>query len=91
MGGLDAAIPADVQSELYQLRNVVGLAAFACEARRVLEEIDQVARMIPELGDTLNRLISTRNEWSELGNHTSDVLNDVRKRINTLLGEEGQA
>ena len=31
-------IPADVESELFELRNIIGLCAFAAEARRVLEE-----------------------------------------------------
>ena len=80
-------IPADVAVELFELRNIVNLASFAVEARRVLTEVDQVAKMCPEVGATLSRLIYARNGWSELGDRAGDVLNDVRGRLDKLLDD----
>ena len=83
----EQTMPSSAQSELFELRNIIGLCSFAAEARRVLEEIDHVANMCPEVGATLNQLISTRRNWRELGNHASDVLNDARERLNILLDD----
>lgn len=80
-------IPADVADELFQIRNIVSLAAFACEARRVLSEIDSAAQIRPELGSVLGEMVYARSNWQELGDCTGDVLNDVRARLDTLLGE----
>ena len=83
------SMPTGFESELFELRNIIGLAAFAAEARRVLTEVDQVAVMHPALGDTLSKWIGARTGWRELGDHAGDVLNDVRQRLDTLLGDEG--
>ena len=80
-------IPADVESELFELRNIIGLCAFAAEARRVLEEVSQAEQIRPELGATLSQLIPARRQWQEFGDHSGGVLNDVRKRLNVLLDD----
>lgn len=81
------SISTDVEIELLVVRNIIGLAAFACEARRVLAAVDQVTAIHPSTGEVLSQMISVRSNWHEMGNYAADVLNDVRGRLDTLLGD----
>ena len=74
----------EVQSELAAIRHVVGLAAFAVEARRVLNEIDMVAESMSDVNAALRR-IDSRCQWSEMPDMTATVLGDVHDRIEALL------
>lgn len=80
-------ISTDIEIELFEVRNAIGLASFACEARRVLTAVDQVGEICPEVGAALSGWIANRCQWRELGDHTSAVLGDVRERLDTLLGD----
>lgn len=82
------SIPADVESELFELSRIVGICAFAAEARRVLHRLDDVTSLDTGLGTKLSELIHARNSWSDFGDCTGDVLNDVRLRLNVLLDDE---
>ena len=53
-------LPGAVQTELAAMRDVIGLVAFAVEARRVLAAIDMVADEIPHIGDTLSKVIGQK-------------------------------
>ena len=77
-----------IEGELFQIRNIVGLSAFAAEARRVLSGLDQVVEMHPATGNLLSQLISSPRNWHEYGDFSGDVLNDVRQRLDDLLGDE---
>ena len=66
---------------LYGMRNVVLLAAFACEARRTLSELDIVAGLVPELDATLTRLVDHRGEWSTYEDTTANVLRYVADEL----------
>lgn len=74
-----------VQSELAYMRDVIGLVAFAVEARRVLQEIDAVADGIPHIGDTLRQTIDTRCQWAEYPNTAAAVLESLHARLNAIL------
>ena len=82
------SIPAQVESELFELRNIIGLCAFAAEARRVLQRLDDVTSLDTALYTRLNGLIHARQNWSDFGDRTGDVLNDVQRRLNVLLNDE---
>ena len=84
------AIPHEVQSELALLRDIVGLAAFAVEARRVLQDIDTVAAGIPHIGETLSKAVDVRRQWTECPNTTADVLAHVHWRLGGLLDERAE-
>ena len=66
---------------VYALRNVVMLAAFACEARRTLSELDIVAKLVPELDATLTRLVDHGGEWSTYEDTTANVLRYVADEL----------
>ena len=84
-----AALPHGVQSELAELRAIVGILAFAVEARRVLEAVDVVATGIPHVGDVLNQAIDVRRQWTETPDTATDVLHVVYERLGALADCEG--
>ena len=49
----NTASPPDLEYELIQIRNIVGLATFAAEARRVLAQVDTVAESMPQVAKVL--------------------------------------
>lgn len=78
-------LPHAVQSELAAMRDVIGLVAFAVEARRVLEDIDAVADGIPHIGDTLGKAIDVRRQWTECPDTAAAVLGSIYCRLDELL------
>ena len=70
---------------VYALRNVVMLAAFACEARRTLKELDMIAALVPELDATLSRLVDKRGEWATHEDTTANVLRYVADQLDTWV------
>lgn len=80
-----------LQSELGAIRDVVGLVAFAVEARRVLREIDAVAEAVPLVGNTLSGTIETRGQWSEFPDTAASVLEGLHSRLDGLLMEGVEA
>lgn len=80
-----------VQSELGAMRDVIGLVAFAVEARRVLQEIDAVALGIPHIGEALSGTIEMRCQWAEFPNTAAAVLEGLHRRLDELLQEGGEA
>lgn len=81
-------LPHGVQSELAEMRHVIGLAAFAVEARRVLHEIDLAAEFRPDVEVGL-RCIEFRRQWTEYPDMTATVLVDVHERLGALLMGRG--
>ncbi len=77
--------PPDLECELIEIRHVIGLAAFAAEARRVLTAVDSVADAMPDVGAALNGLIPDRRQWTECHDMLAPVLGDVCERLDLLL------
>lgn len=74
--------------ELMHLRSVIGLAAFAVEARRVLLEIDEAVDMWAQEKKPrtdLLALVRDRRQWTECPDTTAQVLSDVYERLDALL------
>jgi hypothetical protein len=74
--------------ELIHLRNVIGLAAFAVEARRVLREIDGAKALLEQAGKPacgLLALVREHGQWLECPDTTAQVLSDVHDRLDALL------
>ena len=74
-----------VQSELATMRDVIGLVAFAVEARRVLQAVDVVADGIPHVGDALSKAIEVRRQWTEFPDTAAAVLAGIHSRLEELL------
>jgi len=79
------ALPYEVQAELTEIHHIIGLTAFAIEARRILRDVDVVAESMPHVGEVLSKLIDARCQWSECPDTASDVLIDVHERLGALL------
>lgn len=78
--------PPDLECELIEIRHVIGLAAFAAEARRVLTAVDSVADAIPNVGAALHELIPDSRQWSEYPDMLAPVLDDLHDRLGLLIG-----
>ena len=74
-----------MQSELATMRDVIGLVAFAVEARRVLQAVDVVADGIPHIGEALSKTIDMRRQWTEFPDTAASVLAGVHWRLEELL------
>ena len=79
------SLSSGVESELIQTRNIIGLATFAAEARRVLMEVDLVAEQLPHIGDALG-IIGARRQWSACPDTLASVLDDVDDRLGRMMG-----
>lgn len=80
-----------LQSELMYMRDVIGLVAFAVEARRVLGTVDAVAEVIPHVGETLSGAIEMRGQWTVLPDTAARVLEELHERLDRILREGGEA
>ena len=74
-----------MQSELATMRDVMGLVAFAVDARRVLQAVDVVADGIPHVGDALSKAIEVRRQWTEFPDTAAAVLAGIHSRLEELL------
>ena len=84
----NTASPPDLEYELIQIRNIVGLATFAAEARRVLAQVDTVAESMPQVAKVLNGLIPARCQWTEYPDMLAPVLDDLYDRLGSLIGRK---
>lgn len=66
----------ELQTTMRRLSAVLHLAAFACETRRVLQDVDALARAVPSFGE-LYRSIEAAAQWTCIENTTAEVLQDV--------------
>lgn len=74
--------------DFMEMRNVLVLAAFAAEARRVLDRIELVEQMYPELGQKLSLLIDARRQWASYEDTAPDVINAVAERLEAMYKEQ---
>lgn len=78
-------LPQAVENELATMRDVMGLVAFAVEARRVLQAVDVVADGIPHVGVALSQTIDMRRQWTEFPDTAAAVLASMHWRLEELL------
>jgi DNA repair ATPase RecN len=76
------------QADFLAMRNVLMLAAFASEARRVLDEIDFVAGVFPDIEERLSSMVRARRQWSVYEDTIPEVLDGVAQQLAALAGEE---
>jgi DNA repair ATPase RecN len=76
------------QADFLAMRDVLMLAAFASEARRVLEDIDSVASDFPDIEERLSKLVRARRQWAVYEDTIPEVLDGVAQQLAALAGEE---
>lgn len=74
-------VTATLKRELAQLQNIVGLCAFAVEARRIHSEIAWAANVDAALSGRLSQLVEAHNNWDEMPDTVAHVLVDVCGRL----------
>jgi hypothetical protein len=75
-------------TDFWELRNILTLAAFAAEARRVLDDIEVISRGVPEFNESLSKLINGRRQWMIFDDTLPDVINSVAIRLEELAKTE---
>ena len=81
-------MPPEVWGELHSLKNIVALAAFASDARRTLEGIDEVRRWHPDTDMCINNRVAASRNWDTHEDVLSTVLAHVNDRLHDLLTDE---
>lgn len=71
--------------ELQNLNDIVNLCAFAADARRTLEGIDEVRHWHPEVGERINARVVASCNWDTHHDTLPNVLAHVNARLHSLL------
>lgn len=74
----------DLMPQIQNISHIVQLCAFATEARRVLGDIDVAAQVSPELGESLDRWVEARAEWTCHDDNTGVVLRSVAQQLDAI-------
>lgn len=82
--------PTKLASRLFELQHMVKLAAFACESRRILTEIDAAAGYLPDLNERLSGHVSGRNQWTLHDDAAPQVLEYVAGQLELLAEDVGE-
>jgi len=74
----------DHATELSRLADIVRLASFATEARRVLVGVETLARLNEEWGKTLFFEVAASRQWEMMPETTSAVLDRVADQMQDM-------
>lgn len=75
---------------LFHIKNVVLLAAFACEARRTLVGTTDALKYHAEARSSVEDFVTASNNWTQFEDAAGDVLQHVARQIDdlsTVIGE----
>lgn len=70
--------------DFLHLSNILTLAAFAAEARRVLSDIETMSDGVPEFGKQISTLIDARRQWTLYDDRLPEVVNAVARQLEEL-------
>lgn len=73
--------------KLFNITEIVKLAAFAAEARRILEEIENVVQFRPEMKEVISDGITESANWLEMEDASSHVLSYVARELEKINTE----
>lgn len=71
----------ELSLKIYHLKNIVYLAAFAAESRRVLEGISEAAGMRPEMSKAIHGSVEYSNHWAGQKDAAGSVLEWVAEQM----------
>ena len=80
----------DLSLQLNRLTDLVKLAAFAVEARRVLSEIHEAKSRQPELEKAIMKAVPASNSWLAMDDNAGEILGHVAiqlEKVNTGFTE----
>lgn len=78
-------LSSEVWAELDNLKSIITLAAFAADARRTLEGIDEVKRWYPDTNERINDRVVASCNWGTHEDALPAVLAHVNDRLQSLL------
>lgn len=70
--------------DFLHLSNILTLAAFAAEARRVLSDIETMSHAVPEFEEQMSTLIDARRQWTLYDDRLPEVVNAVARQLEEL-------
>lgn len=71
----------ELSLKIYHLKNIVYLAAFAAESRRVLEGISEATGHLPEMEKVIHENVEYSNHWVGRTDVASSVLEWVAEQM----------
>ena len=77
----------DLSLTLYQLTEIVKLAAFSAEARRTLKGIDNAKSYRPEMEKVIEDAVTASNNWLQMEDATGNVLAYVARQLDEVNGD----
>ena len=77
----------DLSLKLYQLTEIVKLAAFSAEARRTLKGIENAKIYRPEIEKVIADAVTASNNWLEMEDATGNVLAYVARQLDEVNGD----
>ena len=80
----------DLSLRLFHLTEIVKLAAFSAEARRMLKGIDDATAWRPEMKGFIEDAVSASNTWMEMEDATSNVLTYVAVQLQEVSVDSTQ-
>lgn len=69
------------------LKSVVQLAAFASEAKRILEGIDHAAKVFPEIDRGIRTCVTVHGNWTSFECPVAEVLSEVAHQLDQLADD----
>jgi hypothetical protein len=73
--------------KIYKASQVIKLAAFATESRRILRELESFLHFRPELKGEITEAVSHFHQWTMLDDVTSEALQNAERDIATATEE----
>jgi hypothetical protein len=77
--------------QLYHVAQTLKVAAFACEARRVLDDIYHAAEYRPDFKAVLSTNVKHMGQWEEMEDATSEVIGHAARLLESINTEWTEA
>jgi hypothetical protein len=74
----------DLSLKLFNLTEIVKLASFAAEARRVLESIKAGTAYNPDMQQVIDSCSACPHTWMEMDDSTGNVLDYIGRELGTI-------
>jgi hypothetical protein len=85
------ALSPQTWAELQSISDVLALAAFCTDAKRILEGIDEVCRIYPDIEQRIHKNVTAANNWTCHDDTLPAVLTHAQARLQDLLNNSTEA
>jgi hypothetical protein len=77
----------DLSLQLYHVTQTLKVAAFACEARRVLDDIYSAAERRPAFKEVIDVNVRHMGQWCEMEDAASEVIDHAARLLESINTE----